>query len=454
MRRVVWYGALALALAGCKVGPNYRRPAVATPPQLRSGEAQPGPASLGEAKWVDLFRDEVLQGLIRQALAANYDLRIAAERVVEAEGQLAAVRAGLFPQLNGQAGGSRQGTQSPTQSVLGALGAVSWELDLFGRLRRTTEAGRAELLAAKENQNAVRQALVAQTALAYFNLRELDAELEAVRASVTARAESARLVSARLEGGVSTKLDLDQARTLLASAQGSLALLEKAIEQTENLINFLAGRPPGPVERGQALAEQYHPAEVPAGLPSALLERRPDLRQAEQQLVAANARMGAAKAAFFPTISLTAAGGYQSVDLLGVIQRSSTAFNLAGTLDAPIFDAGRRAGNYKAVKAQREQLLVNYQKAVNNALRDASDALVGYRKAKEFRVAQDLLAATLRDQSRLANLRYRGGVSSYLEVLDTERQRLAAEQQLAQAQRDELSALVQLYKALGGGWQP
>lgn len=453
MRRTVYCGTLVLALAGCKVGPNYKRPEIPVPPQLRSGEAQPGAASLGEAKWADVFRDEVLKSLIEQTLKANYDVRIAAQRVVEAEGQLSAVRAGLFPQVNAQGVGSRQGTQSPTQSALGAFGAVSWELDLFGRLRRTTEAGRAELLAAKENQKAVRQALVAQTALAYFSLRELDAELSAVQASLKARSESTRLVSARLEGGVSTKLDVDQAQTLVASAQGSVALIEKGIEQTENLLNFLAGKQPGPVERGKALSEQYHPPEVPAGLPSALLERRPDLRQAEQQLVAANARMGAAKAAFFPSISLTGAGGYQSVDLLGLIQRTSTSYSMAGTVDVPIFDAGRRAGNYKAAKAQREQLLINYQKAVNNAFRDASDALVGYRKAREFRQSQELLASTLKDQSRLANLRYRGGVSSYLEVLDTERQRLAAEQQLAQAQRDELSALVQLYKALGGGWQ-
>ncbi len=231
------------------------------------------------------------------------------------------------------------------------------------------------------------------------------------------------------------------------------ALLEKAQEQTENFINYLLARNPGPVARGKSLAEQPQPPQVPAGLPSSILERRPDLREAEQHLIAANARVGVAKAAFYPSINLTAAGGFQSSDLLGIVSKSAFSYSMGGVVDLPIFDAGRRSGNYKTAKAEHEGLLINYQKAINGAFRDVSDALIGYQKTKEYSSNQRILTETLRDQSRLANMRYTGGVSSYLEVLDTERQRLTAEQELAQSQRDVLTSLVGLYKALGGGWQ-
>jgi multidrug efflux system outer membrane protein len=290
-------------------------------------------------------------------------------------------------------------------------------------------------------------------ATAYFDLREYDAELEYVRESLTTRQDSLRLVTEREAGGVGSMLDVDQAKSLVAAAQAQAALLEKGQQQSENLINFLLARPPGPVTRGNALVNQAQPPQVPAGLPSALLERRPDLLAAEQRLVAANARVGVAKAAFYPSINLTGAGGVQSTDLLSVIGRSGGAWAWSGVVDLPIFDMGRRSGNYKTAQAEHEQTLIEYQKAINGAFHDVSNALVGYQKSKEYTVSQALFADTLRDQSRLANIRYVGGVSSYLEVLDTERARLTAEQQLAQAQRDELNSLVQLYKALGGGWQ-
>jgi len=440
-------------LTGCTVGPNYKRPAIPTPPQFRSGEPQPGQDSLGEMKWFDLFQDETLRGLIQESLQANYDIRIAVQRVLEAQGQVTATRSALFPQLNGQAGAARTGVNSPIESTAGAFGVASWELDLFGKLRRATEAARAELLSVEENQKAVRQVLVAQVASAYFDLREYDAELEYVRESIKTRRESVQLVAAREQGGVASLLDVDQAKTLVYSAEANAALLEKAQEQTENLISMLLGRNPGPINRGTSLVDQPQPPQVPAGLPSALLERRPDLRAAEQDLVAANARVGVAKAAFYPSINLTASGGIQTSDLLGVVSRAGGAYTMAGLVDLPIFDAGRRSANYKIAQAQREELLIVYQKAINGAFNDVSDALAGYRQSKEYTSSQLLLAETLRDQSRLANQRYVGGVSSYLEVLDTERQRLTAEQQLAQAQRDVLTSLVQLYKVLGGGWQ-
>jgi len=455
MRRLISVASLLALLTGCAVGPNYKRPAVLAPPQFRADPApQPTPQSLGEAKWFDVFQDETLRGLIREALQANYDVLIAAQRVVSAEGQYSATRSALWPQLNAVGEVGRNGVKSPIQTWVSGFGAATWEIDLFGKARRATEAARADMLAAKEDQAGIVQLLVSQVAMAYFDLREYDAELVYVTDSVKTRTGSLRLVSARLQGGVANKLEADQAESLVASAMATQAQLEKAIQQTENLINFLLGKPPGPVARGKTIQEQPQPPEVPAGLPSALLDRRPDIRFAEQQLIAANARVGVAKAQFFPSINLTAAGGYQSADLLGVIKRSGFAYNLGATVDVPIFDAGRRAGNYKTAKAENQALLINYKKAINNAFRDTSDSLIGYQKAKEYRVNQEQFARTLRDQSHMADIRYRGGVSSYLEVLDTERQRLSAEQVLAQAQRDELTSLVQLYKALGGGWQP
>lgn len=453
MRSKILLLSMAAALTGCAVGPKYQRPAIPAPPQFRGGEPVPSQASLGETKWFDLFQDDVLRGLIKEAVAANYDVRIAAERVIAAQGQLTATRSSLFPWFGAHAEAGRTGVNSPTQSWGGVYGAASWEIDLFGKIRRATQAARADLLANVENEKAVKQTLVAQVAAAYFDLREYDAELEYVRDSIKTRQASVSLVNARVQGGVASMLDLDQAKSLVASAQANLALLERAQEQTENLINFLIGKQPGPVTRGKTLADQPRPPEVPAGLPSALLERRPDLRMAEQQLIAANARVGVAKAAFFPSINLTALGGYETVDLLGVVRRSGFGYATGGFLDLPIFDAGRRRGNYTTSKAQREESVIAYQKAVNGAFRDVSDALVGYRKTIEYSTSQKDLAETLRDQSAQANRRYVGGVSSYLEVLDTERQRLTAEQQLAQSERDVLTSLVLLYKALGGGWQ-
>ena len=441
-------------LGGCAVGPNYRRPEVPLPPGHRAGAADlDAAASLADMKWFDLFQDEALRTLIRQALANNFDVRIAAQRVTQAEGQLTAVRSGFWPQLGVQGTGARQGVTSPVQSSIGIFGFASWEIDLFGRIRRSAEAARADLQFSREDQSAVLQSIVASVAEGYFTLRDYDAQLALTRASLQARRDSLRLVDARLQGGVGTRVDLDQAQSLVAAAASDVIALERAVEQTENLIAFLAGRFPSAPERGKPLVEQPQPAQVPAGLPAALLERRPDIRAAEQRLVAANARVGVAKAAFFPSIQLTGAAGYQSVDLLGIIQRSSAAYNVAGVADLPLFDAGRRVGNYRVAKAVREELVINYQRSINNALRDVADSLIGYRKAREFRAQQELLAATLRDQSRLSQLRYRGGVTSYLEVLDTERQRLQAEQQLSKAQRQELVAMVQLYRALGGGWQ-
>jgi multidrug efflux system outer membrane protein len=443
----------SVLLAGCTVGPKYKRPPLPVPPTFRGTETKPSATSLGNEKWFDLFQDDALRNLIKDALAANYDIQIAAERVVGAQGQLTATLSALFPHLDGEASATRIGIRSPTLSVADVFAIATWELDLFGKLRRATQASRAELLAADENKQTVIQNLIAQVATAYFNLLEYDAELQIVRESIKMREESVRLVSARVDGGVASLLDLDQAKSLVESAQSDAIVLERAQLQTEDLISYLLGRSPGPIPRGRKLTDQRQPVNVPAGLTSELLERRPDLRAAEQQLIAANARVGVAKAAFFPSINLTAAGGAQTSDLLGISQRSGKAYGLLGVVDTPIFDAGLRSGNYKTAKAQRQELVFNYQNVVNGAFRDVSDALIGHQKSKEFVANQTMLAETLRDQIRLANSRYAGGVTSYLEVLDTERQRLTAEQLLVQAERDVLTTLVDLYRALGGGWQ-
>jgi multidrug efflux system outer membrane protein len=452
MKNLSFLLALAMLATGCKVGPNYKRPDVAAPPQFRSGAAQPEPASLGDMKWFDLYQDETLRGLIKQALVANYDVLIAAQRVLDAQGNLTATRSSLWPQIGVQGSANVQQGDSRFNTVKG-LGGVSWELDLFGKLRRASEAARADLLASEESQKAVRQLLVAQVATAYFGLRELDDELEYTRESLALRKSSLDLVKARQQGGISTMLEVDQAQTLVASAGADQARLEKGVAQTENLINFLIGKGPGPIQRPPARSALLNIPEVPAGLPSTLIDRRPDIRFAEQQLVAANARVGVAKAAFFPSVALTGTGGWQSVELGNLFSNSSWVYGYGAAVDVPIFDGGRRLGNYRSAKAQKEALVINYQKAVANGFREVSDTLIGIQKQREYRVQFELLVNTLRDQSRLANLRYSGGVSSFLEVLDTERERLTAEQSFAIARRDELLALVDLYKALGGGWQ-
>ena len=451
MRLGVLILCLAAALAGCRVGPNYHRPNVHPPPQFRDGEPNPTQASLGNVKWFDLFQDDVLRGLIKQALVANYDILIAAQRVIAAQGQFIATRSTLYPRLDGESSVSRSNIAAPVQSQSDVLAILSWEADLFGRLRRATEAARADALAAEENQETVIQTLIAQVASAYFNLRELDAELEIVRESIKFRQESVALTTAREQGGVASMVDVDMATSLVQTAQSDAIVLEKTRTETENLISFLLGRPPGPVARGLSLVDQPQPAEVPAGLPSSLLERRPDLRAAEQEMVAANARVGVAKAAYFPSLNLTAAGGAQTSDLARVA--NGGAYSALGILDVPIVDFGRRRGNYQTAKADSQAFVLNYLNVANGAFRDVSNALIDHQKSKEFAASQKALTDTLRDQTRLANARYAGGATSYLEVLDSERQRLTAEQLLVRARRDVLIALVQLYQALGGGWQ-
>ena len=455
--RCLWVCLIVLS-TGCAVGPNYKRPEYPVPPSHRSETALPTapPAAasptLGDVKWFDLFRDEKLQELIRIALKENYDVRIAAQRVLAAQAFITVEKSRLYPSVDAIATADRQqGVNRAVSSFFGG-GRIFWELDIWGRIRRSTEAARAEYLSQEAVQLAVIQSLVTGVASSYFKLLELDQELQVAKQSLVSRQSSLRLVTARLTGGLSNQLEVDQATSLVASASGTIADVERQREQTENFLNTLLGRNPGSVDRTRVLADQKLAPEVPAGLPSILLDRRPDIRLAEQQLVAANARVGVAKSLFFPSISLTGSGGYQNFEISNLFKSVGGVYGYGGSLVQPIFNAGALWANYKASKAQREAAILSYQKSVQEAFRDVADSLIGYQKAKEYRAQREIFATSLRNQLRLANMRYEGGVSSYFEVLDTERQSLDAELTYTQAYLGELDSVIQVYKALGGGW--
>jgi multidrug efflux system outer membrane protein len=438
-------------------------------PQTYRGETQDefledGIKSFGELYWWEVFNDEVLQGLIYTALENNYDVRIAAARVLEARARLGISRSFLFPELNGEAAGGRvnisENTFDISEDTLDDEGNVFflglnlfYEIDFWGRLRRGTEAARAELLATEEAQAVVIQTLVTDLASAYFELRELDLELEIAKRTLLSSEESLRLTRLRKEGGVASGVDVSQSEVFNASVASEVPDIERRIEQKENQISILLGEYPKDISRGMALTEQSLVPSVPPGLPSELLERRPDVREAEQLLVSSNANIGAAKALFFPQITLTGDAGFESSELSDLFEGPSGLWSIFGSLLQPIFTGGRLINNYRAAVARNEQSLLFYQQTILQAFREVSDALVGYRRVQEVRIQQEYLFRSSLDYNRLAVRRYRGGVTSFLEVLDADRQLFSAELSLARARRNELLEVVQLYKALGGGWQ-
>jgi outer membrane protein, multidrug efflux system len=453
----LWF-CFALLSVGCAVGPKYKRPDYPVPPSHRSDTALPatpptaGVPTLADMRWFDLFRDERLQELIRIALKDNYDVRIAAQRVLAAQAFVTVEKSALYPSVDAVGSADRQqGVHRAISNAFGG-GRIFWELDIWGRIRRSTEAARAEYLSQEAVQLAVMQSLVTGVASSYFQLLELDQELQVAKQSLVSRQGSLRLVQARLVGGLSNQLEVDQATSLVASAAGTIADVERQREQAENFLNTLLGHNPGPVDRTKVLGDQKLAPEVPAGLPSILLDRRPDIRQAEQLLVAANARVGVAKSLFFPSISLTGSGGYQNFEISDLFKSTGGVYGYGGSLVAPLFNAGALWANYKASKAQREAAILTYQKSVQEAFRDVADSLIGYQKSREYRAQREIFVTSLRNQLRLANMRYEGGVSSYFEVLDTERQALDAELSYAQAYLGELDSVIHVYKALGGGW--
>ena len=451
-----------LALNACTVGPHYKRPAVTAPDTYRGlapDAAQQTNASLGDEKWWTVFQDEQLQKLIRLSLSQNYDVRIAAARVLQAQAALGITRADQFPTIAG--GVSATNERFPRTSITPPFEtspiqvnlSLIWQLDFWGQYRRATEAARANLLASEWGQRAVISSLVSNVATAYFQLLELDLEKTISEQTLDSRKESLNLVNIRFKGGTTGLLDVRQSEQLVYTAAAAIPDLERRIEQQENFISILLGQNPGPITRGRPLVENTIPPTVPAGLPSSLLERRPDVQSAEQQLIAANARIGVAKAAYFPQISLTALAGYQSPALSNLFTGPAGFWSFGGQLAQPIFTGGRIRSNVRLTEAQKEEFVLRYQQAIQQAFREVSDSLIAYRKNQEFRAQQALVTTAAQDSTRLANVRYQGGVTSYLEVLDTDTLSFEAQILLAQAQLNERLALVQLYNALGGGWQ-
>lgn len=478
--------AAVVFMAACSVGPNYKRPAVNVPtayrgpgepdptlPQPQPATATPAPApaaattantnastvtSIGDEKWWEVFQDKELQGLIRTALKNNYDVRIAATRVLQAQAQLGITRADQFPTLTG--GGNVSSVRNPTigpipayEITLGEVAAsASWNVDFWGRYRRATEAARATLLANEWAQRAVISTLVADVASSYFQLRQLDRQLEISKSTLASRQDSLNLTKTLEEHGINSLLDVRQSEQLVYTAGAEIPDLERQIGQQENAISILLGHNPEQIPRGLKLTEEPHSPEVPVGLPSALLERRPDIREAEQNLVAANAQIGVARAAYFPQISLTGSAGYESAKLTDLFQGPAGVWTLAGSLVQPIFEGGRLKSGVNLAEAQHEELLLTYQQTIQGAFRDVSNALIAYQKYREFRIQEQQLVDSAQDAAHLSEIRFKAGTADYLEVLTNETNSFSAELNLAQAQGNELIALVQLYQALGGGW--
>ena len=449
-------------LGGCMVGPNYHRPAVRPPTAYRdlseNPQVQAQAASYADLPWWQVFQDPQLQELIRTALKQNYDLQIATERINAERAQLAVTRSSLFPQAQGNAdfsGGKEHNFQTRSNFLLLTADAA-FQVDLFGKLRRATQAARAELLATEDARQTVILTLVSDVASAYFTLLQLDLQLQITRETVKTQEDSVKLTNLRVEHGVATKLDVLQAQQVLDSANAQIPDLERQIAQEENAISILLGNYPQAVQRGRPLVEQPLPPEVPPGLPSSLIERRPDIRQAEQILVAANAEIGVAKAQFFPQISLTGSGGGsfgRSSAFSSLMSSQVGIWSYGAQVSQPIFTGGALRGNLRLAESQHQQALIAYRQAIQRAFGDVSDALIGYEKFHQVRVRQENSVADLQESVRLSNMRYRGGTTTYLEVLDGQRSLFSAELTLAGARGTEYQSLVQLYRALGGGWQ-
>ncbi|MGA7313822.1 MAG: efflux transporter outer membrane subunit [Silvibacterium sp.] len=452
---------LVLLVSGCKVGPNYKRPPLDVPGQYRGTAPnlpqQPAGGPFGEMAWPAVYQDPALQALLKEALTNNYDIRIAATRILQAEASLGVTRANQFPTVGGVA--SIQNEQAPPLFVgspwIDTLGLqMNYIVDFWGQYRRATEAARANLLASQYARNVVQITLISEIASAYFALRQFDAQLEFSKETVIADNEILRLNTINFKGGEYAITDVYQAQLLVQQSEAEVITLKQSIEQTENQISILVGRNPGPIARGVSLTDQSLLPDVPAGLPSALLERRPDVRQAEEALVAANANVGVAKAAFFPQISLTGTFGASSTALTSFLQGPATFWSVGGQLAQPIFEGGRIRSGYRLAWAQRDQAELQYKQTVQQAFGDVSNGLVGYHQSRLFRMKIEEQTATYKETARLANVRFTGGYASFLEVLVTQQQYFTSELQLAQAWSAELQNYVQLYQALGGGWQP
>ena len=414
-------------------------------------------APFGEMQWPAVYQDEALQALLKEALTNNYDIRIAASRIMQAQASLGVTRANQFPTLGGV--GSIQNVQSqplftgsPWIDTLGLQ--MNYVVDFWGQYRRATEAARAVLLSTQYAKNVVQITLISQVATAYFTLRQYDSQLKISEQTVIADKELLRLNTINFKGGEYSLSDVDQALLLVQQAEAEVVSLNQLIPQTENALSILLGRNPGPITRGLELVEQPHLPDVPVGLPSTLLERRPDVRESEETLVSANANVGVAKAAFFPQISLTGTFGASSTALTSFLQGPATFWTVGGQLAQPLYQGGRIRSGYRLAWAQRDQAELQYKQTVLQAFGDVANSLVGYTQSRQFRMKIEEQTATYNESARLANVRFTGGYASFLEVLIVQQQYFTSELQLAQAWETEMQNYVQLYQALGGGWQP
>jgi outer membrane protein, multidrug efflux system len=457
---------VASVATACTLGRNYQRPSIQTPSTYRSASGQATPASLADLQWFELFRDDTLNGLIKTALQENFEVRIAAQRVLQARAAYGITRAGQWPTVDASADliaarSSRVGAVSGIPagadtdvSYAQAGFSLGWELDVWGRLRRLNEAARAQYLATEEARRGVITTLVADVSQTYLGLRALDFQLEVAKRTRDVANDNLRLVEARRASGVASGLDVRQAEQLLYTATGQIASLEREIALAENALSLLLGHAPEDIPRGRPLDAMQAPPTVPAGLPSSLLERRPDIRAAEQQLIAANAQIGVAKADYFPRISLTGFLGVQSRQLSDLLSGPAVLASAGLGATVPLFNAGRTRNNVRLAEAVHGEALVNYQRVIYTAFRDVSDGLAGYAKTNEQRIEQEHLVEALTASAQLATQRYQGGLDSYLPVLDAQRNLFQGELDLVRLRQQELGSLVQLYRALGGGWTP
>lgn len=464
MRRTSYAILLAVIslFTACTVGPNYQRPKVTAPAAYRGPDnTQISSAdSLGDQKWWEVFKDAQLQELIRTAVKQNYDVQIAATRVLQAQSQLVITRSNQLPTAS--VGPSVTGVRQPgipnvfpSYSYLADALTISgsWNVDFWGRYRRATEAARANLLATEWGRRAVISAVVENVATAYFQLREYDLELDIEKRTLESRQQSLHLTQTLEQGGATGLQDVRQAQQLVEEAAAAIPQTEQAIQQTENAISIFLGENPASVSRGLKLTEQPLPDTIPAGIPSQILERRPDIQEAEQNLIAANAQIGVARAQLFPQISLTGDFGVESIGLGNLFMWGARTWNWTGSATQPIFNGGALRANVRLSKAQEQQAVLTYQQTIQTAFREVSDSLIAYQKLRAYQDHQALLTKYAKDASDLAEMRYKGGVTSYLEVLTNETNYFSAELTLARAQLSQRLSLVQVYNALGGGWQ-
>lgn len=459
MRR--WLSAiLAISIAGCAIGPDYRRPDVVEPPSYRDQTTPSESASLADLPWWEVFQDEALRALIGEALANNYDLRIAASRVEQARARAGIARSEFFPQIDGEFDATRgknavlgaPAPGAPRDNAFLLAAGLAWEIDLWGRIRRTNEAARADLFASEAFRRGIVLTLTSDVAASYFELRELDLELEISRRTVEAYTKMYDLFERKFTGGVSSKLGMLRAEAALASAAAVVPDLERRTAEVENRLSVLLGRVPGPIPRGKTLVEQPTPPQVPVGVPAQLLERRPDILEAEQRLIAANALVGVSISNFLPRIGLTALAGGVSTELSDILEKRNAVWSIAGVATTPIFQGGAIYYDWQRAKAEWEEASLFYELTTLAALRDVSDSLVAREKYAAEREARAKAVVALQESVRISTVRYVDGRADYFEVLNAQQDLFPAELTLARVEANQLVSLVRLYRALGGGW--